>query len=486
MTVRDGGIDSLRDGTGFMAQETKVGLLVGLALILLVGLVLSDLLAGGDADQDPNQTPTNFGREAQAGIYPDPQSVTPETRYEARPAEADSPFNAQPANPYAAPANPYRPSDAGIPLQRNEPPLPDLDAVEANNQNAVARFNQSLEAMRLAVTTPSPTPEPAPAVAQVTPVVATVPPPAAGETMYIHYVQPGQTLADIARQHYGNPEFARAIAQVNPDKLGADGQARPGTRLDIPPLGSPVFSQIFEPVHASHAARIDDAVPELPRRSTPPAKTEQKTVVVQAGDTLSELASKHLGSATRWDVLLKANRDQMQSPQDLRSGMTLKIPTTPEDAAAPAPQPAAAPSTPAPAPTPAATTAPRTADSQTYTVEAGDNLTRIAARLLGDGERWDELLEANRDQLDRPESLRVGMKLRLPAGAKAAPTASSSTGPAPASTPKTYTVRAGDNLSRIAAKQLGNSDRWNELFEANRDQLSSPDALYAGQTLRLP
>jgi LysM repeat protein len=54
------------------------------------------------------------------------------------------------------------------------------------------------------------------------------------------------------------------------------------------------------------------------------------------------------------------------------------------------------------------------------------------------------------------------------------------------SAPRTYTVEAGDTLSRISQKAYGTSSRWSEIFEANRDQLPSPNALQVGQVLKLP
>lgn len=50
----------------------------------------------------------------------------------------------------------------------------------------------------------------------------------------------------------------------------------------------------------------------------------------------------------------------------------------------------------------------------------------------------------------------------------------------------TYTVQPGDTLSRISAKVYGESGRWGAIFEANRDQLPSPNALKPGQVLRIP
>lgn len=60
---------------------------------------------------------------------------------------------------------------------------------------------------------------------------------------------------------------------------------------------------------------------------------------------------------------------------------------------------------------------------KTITVQAGDTLTRIAARTLGDGARWRELYAANRGVIGSdPGFLRIGMQLRIPgAAAPAAP-----------------------------------------------------------------
>jgi nucleoid-associated protein YgaU len=49
-----------------------------------------------------------------------------------------------------------------------------------------------------------------------------------------------------------------------------------------------------------------------------------------------------------------------------------------------------------------------------------------------------------------------------------------------------HTVAKGDTLSAIARKTLGNANRFNEIFEANRPMLSHPDKIYPGQVLRIP
>ena len=53
-------------------------------------------------------------------------------------------------------------------------------------------------------------------------------------------------------------------------------------------------------------------------------------------------------------------------------------------------------------------------------------------------------------------------------------------------TPDSYTVQSGDTLSRISTRVYGESGRWMDIFQANRDQLPSPNALKPGQVLRIP
>lgn len=50
----------------------------------------------------------------------------------------------------------------------------------------------------------------------------------------------------------------------------------------------------------------------------------------------------------------------------------------------------------------------------------------------------------------------------------------------------TYTVKSGDNLSKIAQEQLGDSGKWTEIYEANKDKISNPNAIYVGQELTIP
>ncbi|MGC1548682.1 MAG: LysM peptidoglycan-binding domain-containing protein [Rhodanobacter sp.] len=57
---------------------------------------------------------------------------------------------------------------------------------------------------------------------------------------------------------------------------------------------------------------------------------------------------------------------------------------------------------------------------------------------------------------------------------------------APAPAEQTYTVQSGDNLSKIAKQFYGNANAYQQIFDANRDQLSSPDRIKPGQVLKIP
>lgn len=58
--------------------------------------------------------------------------------------------------------------------------------------------------------------------------------------------------------------------------------------------------------------------------------------------------------------------------------------------------------------------------------------------------------------------------------------------PAPAPAAQTYTVQSGDSLSKIAKHFYGNAGEYMKIFEANQDQLSDPDKIKVGQTLKIP
>ena len=51
---------------------------------------------------------------------------------------------------------------------------------------------------------------------------------------------------------------------------------------------------------------------------------------------------------------------------------------------------------------------------------------------------------------------------------------------------RTYTVKSGDSLSKIAKEVYGDASAYNRIFEANRDTLDDPNKIFPGQELVIP
>ncbi|AVZ70935.1 hypothetical protein SLUN_00255 [Streptomyces lunaelactis] len=142
------------------------------------------------------------------------------------------------------------------------------------------------------------------------------------------------------------------------------------------------------------------------------------------------------------------------------------------------------------------------AGQRVYTVRdvrPAESLWQIAENELGSGELYTRIADLNdgRTMADgsvfhADASIKPGWTLLLPADH----TSHAAAKPPPAPTfqllgsqqesDDSYTVEPGDYLSKIAQEQLGDGDRWPELYDANRDQVQDPDLIYPGQQLDLP
>ncbi|NLZ07524.1 MAG: LysM peptidoglycan-binding domain-containing protein [Phycisphaerae bacterium] len=156
------------------------------------------------------------------------------------------------------------------------------------------------------------------------------------------------------------------------------------------------------------------------------------------------------------------------------------------------------------------------APAKTYVVQAGDVLATVAKKAYGpeEGNRLvniNRIFEANRSTLKTPDEIFAGQTLVIPPLPAAKPevgkaddgklsaalfekveqigkknvaevkqTSSKPEGPL-------YVVQDGDSLWKIAAGQLGNGARWEEIIKLNADTLKSKDAvLVIGMKLRMP
>jgi nucleoid-associated protein YgaU len=55
-----------------------------------------------------------------------------------------------------------------------------------------------------------------------------------------------------------------------------------------------------------------------------------------------------------------------------------------------------------------------TAAARTYTVQPGDNLSKISRQFYGDAGKYMKIFEANKDKLADPDKIKAGMDLLIP------------------------------------------------------------------------
>jgi nucleoid-associated protein YgaU len=92
--------------------------------------------------------------------------------------------------------------------------------------------------------------------------------------------------------------------------------------------------------------------------------------------------------------------------------------------------------------------------------------------------------DAEEDFGDSGEALEAAEEAAAAAAAPAAPAA-------PAASPasgggRSYTVKAGDSLSKIALALTGDLNNWKAIYAANKDTIKDPNVVRPGQVIRIP
>ena len=193
------------------------------------------------------------------------------------------------------------------------------------------------------------------------------------------------------------------------------------------------------------------ATPSQPQTTTPSTSTTTAaTYTVKAGDTLGQIAANHQTSVNQ---LVQLNK--LTNPNLIYVGQVLTI----KQATSASQSTTATPAKPTP--------------TATYTVKAGDTLSQIAA---SHGTSYQNLASLN--HLSNPNEIYVGQTLKLQAPTNTSTQTTTST-PAASTNQGTYTVKAGDTLSAIAA---AHGTSYEALAQANG--ISNPNEIYVGQTLK--
>jgi LysM repeat protein len=91
---------------------------------------------------------------------------------------------------------------------------------------------------------------------------------------------------------------------------------------------------------------------------------------------------------------------------------------------------------------------------------------------------WNQIKAADSTYSDLTCDLTVDSSLPQPQAATAAAAGGSSS--------RTYKVQPGDTLSKISKEFYGDANKYQQIFEANRDKLENPDKIRVGQELVIP
>lgn len=140
-----------------------------------------------------------------------------------------------------------------------------------------------------------------------------------------------------------------------------------------------------------------------------------------------------------------------------------------------------------------------------YTIKEGDTLFLIAQQYYNDGFKYTEIIKENK--LANPDVLEVGQEITIPKieGEQASNNENQAADESPAPdnqtdngqggaenmtiwgnriTGETYTVQAGDWLSKIAERAYGDINQFSKIAEANN--ITNPEVIEVGTVLKIP
>lgn len=142
----------------------------------------------------------------------------------------------------------------------------------------------------------------------------------------VYTVQSTDTYWSISKKVYSTSRYYRALARYNANVIPDPRRMRPGTELSIPDRTVlekkyPELFPVRQPVPAMTASYSSRQPPGLyfDRDNRP-------LYHVGSRDTLSSIAQRHLGRASRWSQIYELNRRTLANAEAIRPGMWLTMP----------------------------------------------------------------------------------------------------------------------------------------------------------------
>ncbi|WP_417378630.1 LysM peptidoglycan-binding domain-containing protein [Gimesia sp.] len=137
---------------------------------------------------------------------------------------------------------------------------------------------------------------------------------------------------DLPEKQFSSPEPEDSVFEPNPPYP----EAKPVSQNSTP---KPITGiENIKPEHNNAWEVNPSQQRQEPARPAQPAAPSIRIHTVKAGETLSEISIRYLGTSRKYREIFNLNRDQLRSPNDIREGMKLRIPvyrapeTTPQSA----------------------------------------------------------------------------------------------------------------------------------------------------------
>lgn len=318
----------MRKDPSDVTRELKLALIVGFALVLTVAILVSDHLSKARTAN----LATVAGTQKVVARVPDSPIRSLEELLPAQlPAavEVSAPVAAASETPvHEAEPTPQSTGQFAGPVVIGQQQVPTSREMKiaSGPQDSTGSLSASIREHAQAPTTtlgtstfvpPSATPQDI--VAKEVKKAETKPAPLAGEKSY--KIAEGDTLYAICRKQYGDAHLYKKLASAN--KLSESSGLKVGTTIILPSKESLTGKADSAKPESKVAVKSPPNKPET--RAAKVEESKNKSYQVRPGDTLSNIARKELGSASRSSEIASLNR--MDPDDDLLAGAILKMPS---------------------------------------------------------------------------------------------------------------------------------------------------------------
>ncbi len=334
-----------------MTRETKIGLLVGLAFIIVIGILLSDHLTS--ATEPPQAQLVQAGKDVRSGVTVPggtaapvtqvqvPQGVAPQspvsTHEELQPKQppvtvvhiGPAPVPANPGNvqPPTAPQKPETVATNNSPVNAPANPAPPATNGTSTLENVANTLNEPLVPVGgIKETTEHSNVQHPPTVMA-----------AAGRQ---YKAESGDSLSKMAGRFLGgNTKGNReAIINANPSLKANPDMIIVGKTYTIPtaataqaPAASPAATNV--PRLTENVVIVEETAPAKAQAANAPiAPTPEHMYTVKQGETLTRIAVEQMGTGDAVSAIVELNK--IKDPNKVVAGTKLRLPAKPISAVA--------------------------------------------------------------------------------------------------------------------------------------------------------